>query len=135
MLACEADDPGSIPGGSTKIMIIKINNIILNGIHGWTKKEESIAQRFRVDVEVNVPDKLERGDDLGNTIDYRKIKNIIHDVIQGKPCRLIETLGEKIADQIIENKNIISVDVSVAKIDIWDNGFPSVTISRFNSTS
>ena len=111
-------------------MIIKINNIILEGIHGFTEKEKLTPQRFRVDVEVKLPQETRVADNIERTFDYRKIKKIITDTIKGEPRLLIETLGEEIADKIIENGEIISVEVTVSKLDIWDNGFPSVTIIR-----
>ena len=113
-------------------MIIRINNIILLGIYGLTEKEKINPQRFKIDVSAELPNLFGENDDIKNTFDYRKIKNIIHEVIKGERCNLLETLAGKIADRVIENQEISSVEVCVAKMDIWKNGFPSVMITRRN---
>mgnify|MGYP001560785332 CR=1 FL=1 len=114
-------------------MIIDVNNIVLEGIHGLTEKEQKIPQKFKVDVKIELWSNASVADNIDNTFDYRKIKSIIHDTIKGKSCRLIETLAEQIVSQIIQNQNIFRVVVVVSKIDIWGNGFPSVTLTRCNT--
>ena len=111
-------------------MIIKINNLVVSGLHGLTEKEKVHSQKFRVDVEVEILNEQPISDDISKTLDYRKIKNNITETIEGKPCMLLETLCEKIADKIYLHEKISFVTVEVSKIEIWDNGFPSVMVTR-----
>jgi FolB domain-containing protein len=115
-------------------MIIKINNIILSGVHGLTEKEKNKPQKFKIDVEVVTWKNKNIEDDIEATFDYRKIKKVITETIEGKQCLLLETLAENIADKVVKNKNVSEVKVEVSKVDIWDNGFPSVVVSRQNTS-
>lgn len=45
---------------------------------------------------------------------------------------LIETLAEKIAQKILEDKRILSAEITIKKKAVWDNGVPGLTIVREN---
>jgi FolB domain-containing protein len=111
-------------------MIIKINNLVLEGIHGLTEKEKK-PQRFGIEVEAKLWSDYSEVDEIENTYDYRKIKGVIYGVVQGESCKLLEVLVSKIADEIIKNQDVFTVTVCVKKLDIWGNGFPSATVTRF----
>ena len=111
-------------------MNIQIHNLVVSGVHGLTEKERTAPQRFRVDIDVNFPSELSAGDDISKTLDYRVLKNIVVEIIGGESCLLIESLAEKIADKVVRLKGVSSVQVCVAKIDIWEDGVPSVTVTR-----
>lgn len=111
---------------------IIIENMVLSGIHGATKKEHENAQPFRVDLEVGYHQPLAgMTDDLTKTLDYRAIKKIIHEVIAGLRQNLVESLAEKIAQRVLAETNAYEVVVSIIKLDIWQGiGRPGVKILR-----
>jgi dihydroneopterin aldolase len=114
-------------------MKIFINNLIYKGIHGLTDKESSSPQRFRVDVTVDCFESPGTKDDINETLDYRIVKNVVREVIEGPHRDLLETMGETIADRIMENVRVRSATIRVQKPDIWDNGIPGIEISRMRS--
>lgn len=111
-------------------MKILIRDLIYTGVHGLTEKEKNIPQRFKVDIVIEPWRTLVKEEILEENIDYRESKKIVQEIIEGPHHDLIETIGNKIADRLIKNPNILSLTVTVSKLDIWDNGIPSVRIIR-----
>lgn len=110
-------------------MKITLENLIFEGIHGVTEKEKNNPQKFRIDVSFEtrflpIQNKLEK------LVDYREIKKIVQEIIEGKHCELIEVLTNRIVDKIMDNKKIMTVTVTLQKIEVWNNGTPGVTITR-----
>jgi dihydroneopterin aldolase len=86
------------------------------GRHGVNAAERSRPQPFTVDVEVEAA--LERAgatDDIDETVDYRKLRAIAHDVITGESAHLIEALAHRIAERALEIPGVQSISVRVAK--------------------
>ena len=54
-------------------------------------------------------------DDLSETIDYGEIYEVVEKVAGGREHRLVEALGERIADALFENFPIESVQLTVRK--------------------
>ena len=110
------------------MLTIFIENLVLNGVHGATAKEQSRYQPFRIDIEVEVacPDKIE--DEIGSTVDYRSMKKIAETVIQEERHTLLETIALRIATTIKMDSRVHSVKVTIRKIKIWESGIPGVTV-------
>lgn len=95
--------------------LIKITGIEAKGFHGVFKKERERGQKFIVDVELSLPLK-NLNDQIGRTVNYADVAQLIHDQITGEPVELIESLAEKIAKQILkEFKKVKKVKVVVHK--------------------
>ena len=110
---------------------ISLENLVFAGNHGLTPAEQKRKQRFSVGIWLELDlQRAAASDDLQYSVDYQEIKDIVQSVIEGKSRKLIETLAEGIAAQILKNKKIHSVWVSVKKLDIWKNGVPGVIIRR-----
>ena len=109
-------------------MTITLSNLIFNGTHGYTEKEKINPQGFCVTITLNEGiSHAHCNDDISATIDYRKIKTIAQEVVEGIHCNLLETLSEKIAERIIDTLLVRSVRVEISKLDIWKQGMPSVS--------
>jgi dihydroneopterin aldolase len=116
----------------TKIII---ENLILSGIHGATPAEHEKPQKFRIDVEleVDVPRAAE-SDQAEDTVDYRKVKKAIGGVIEGPCLNLIETLANRMTDKIVDlDTKIISCQIAVRKIEVWENGVPGVIVKKIRA--
>ncbi len=113
------------------MITITINKLIFSGIHGVTEKEQRTAQRFTttlsLECDIN-PKSLD--DTIDNTLDYREVKKIVKNIIEGERCNLLETLAYQIAEKILLLPFIVRATISITKPDIWDNGSPSVVITR-----
>lgn len=114
---------------------ILINKLILDGIHGLTEKEKYLPQRFRVDIALKVRNKAYGTDSIDGAVDYRIARKIATEIIHGQSFFLLETITNKIVDEILKETSAVSVTVSVHKLDIWGNAIPGVSISRDKAPS
>ena len=105
------------------------------GHHGITDEEQSIGQRIEVDVEIEADLKpAGRADDPNLTLDYTLIYQVTREVVEGKSVKLIETLAEAIADQLILKLEVDSAWVKVIKpnppIDNSVIGYVAIEVQR-----
>ncbi|MBI4118568.1 MAG: dihydroneopterin aldolase [Parcubacteria group bacterium] len=113
---------------------IFVRNLIVSGIHGVNAKEQEREQPFRIAIELEADTaKAEKSDDLADTINYKEVKDIAESVVRGPSFFLLEALANRIAEKILENPRILSVQVSIEKMKIWDNGVPGVVIKKQRS--
>jgi dihydroneopterin aldolase len=92
--------------------------------HGYYEAERELGQRFELDIEVECDLKpASQNDDLKSTIDYRKIYSIAKDTFENYKFKLLETVAEKIARQILESSMIFSVLIRVRKPHVPLKGF------------
>lgn len=87
------------------------------GYHGVLAEEQKLGQRFIVDIIVYL-DLSEAGktDDLSRTFDYSTAYDVIRQVAEGRPFKLIETLAENIASAILDTYTSINeITVRVTK--------------------
>ena len=97
--------------------MIELKGIKGYGYHGVFANEREIGQEFFVDVlaELDLSAAIE-SDDLADSVDYGAIAKLVEAEIKGEPCNLIEKLGGRIANQILNNfGKIESVSITVHK--------------------
>jgi dihydroneopterin aldolase len=95
---------------------IELVGMSFNGRHGVRPAERENAQEFKVDVKLEVDlAKAGRTDSLEDTIDYRQVRAIAKQTIEGESVKLLETLATRIAEGILELPRIEAVTVRVAK--------------------
>jgi dihydroneopterin aldolase len=95
---------------------IELEGMVFRGRHGVRPAERAEPQEFKVDVKVDA-DLLASGrsDKVEDTVDYRRIYAIVKSVIEGESVKLIESLAQRIADQVLELDRVTTVSVRVAK--------------------
>ena len=114
--------------------IVKLNNIKIKAIHGVNEIEKVKQQLFEVDVAVCFS-KSTCNDDIGQSIDYEYIHDIIERVFEDDCVNLLETLGERIIDLIYMTNDVKNVIVTIRKPEIKFNhnsNCAEVSISRSN---
>jgi dihydroneopterin aldolase len=95
---------------------ILLEGMSFHGRHGVRPAEREQPQEFKVNVEVDC-DLSEPGrtDRIEDTIDYRRIRAIAKEVIEGESVNLIEALASRIADRVLELPRVAEVSVRIAK--------------------
>ena len=95
---------------------VLLEGMAFQGRHGVRAAERDQPQEFRVDVEVDC-DLREPGrtDRVEDTVDYRKLRTIVKEVIEGESQNLIETLATRIADRVLELEKVAGVEVRISK--------------------
>jgi dihydroneopterin aldolase len=86
------------------------------GLYEWERKA---PQPVMLDIEIGLYDhKAGHTDDVADTIDYGKVAARIKEVVATRDIRLVETLGELIADIVRREFGAPWVRVSVRKLAI-----------------
>ena len=93
---------------------IELSQVSGFGYHGLLESERKNGQEFLVDVTLVVQSPVV-SDNIENTVNYAEVAQIVYDHITGKPFDLIETLADKIADQLFALKLVTAVEVTVNK--------------------
>ena len=95
---------------------VLLEGMSFHGRHGVRGAERDQPQEFRVDVEVDC-DLSEPGrtDRVEDTVDYRQVRAIAKEVIEGESQKLIETLAARIADRVLKLEKVAGVEVRISK--------------------
>jgi 7,8-dihydroneopterin aldolase/epimerase/oxygenase len=96
---------------------IVLSNMVFQARHGVFEREKVEAQRFEVDVELELdlrPAGLD--DDLKRTADYGAVYATVRQVVESTTFNLIEALAEAICHQLLTEQPLIDeVTVRVRK--------------------
>ena len=113
---------------------IRLKNIVFYAHHGFYKAERELGQKFEIDIEVGCDLSISaESDDLHKTIDYSRIYNIAKEAFEHYKFKLIESVAEKIANEILSIDKITFVTIKVRKPHVPMNGlldFVEVEITR-----
>jgi len=95
---------------------ISILNLKIAGNHGVYDFEKERPGTFEIDVEIFKDLSILQGkDDLKKTIDYSEVIRVIQKIFNEKRYNLIETLAEKICENLLNNFLIESVKLRIRK--------------------
>ena len=95
---------------------ILLEGMSFQGRHGVRPAERERPQEFKVDVEVDC-DLSEAGqtDRIEDTLDYRQVRAIAKEVIEGESQKLLESLAAHIADRVLQLQRVGGVSVRISK--------------------
>lgn len=81
---------------------IHVNDMEFWGYHGVFAEETKLGQRFRVTLSLAV-DLQEAGqtDNLEKTVNYAEAFFVCQKIVEGEPVKLVETVAERIAQEIL----------------------------------
>lgn len=95
---------------------IIIKGMQFYGYHGALPQEQQLGQKFVVDAILSLDLKpAGQTDQLERTVNYAEVYNLIKKIVEGQPFKLIESLAENIASDILDNFNVREVNVQVRK--------------------
>jgi dihydroneopterin aldolase len=95
---------------------IRLHNMQFYGRHGVNPEEQTLGQRFEVDVELRLDTRpAARQDDLRLTINYAQVYKAVKRIVEEERFALLETLAEAIATQVGQHFAPDSVRVCVRK--------------------
>ncbi len=81
---------------------IVMKNLAFYGYHGVLKEENSIGQKFFVDIEIFTSlRQAGETDNVDDTINYSLIYEVVKDIVENKRFKLIEALAEEISKAIL----------------------------------
>lgn len=116
----------ALPGPSTATAVtsrgddqIQLRGLRVVGTHGVLPEEQTRAQPFEVDIDLDVDlAPAGRSDRLADTVDYGGIAGIAAGIIAGSPSyRLLEALAGAVADAALSSDpRIAAVTVNLRKL-------------------
>lgn len=116
---------------------ITLKGLRVFGRHGVFDFEREQGQDFLIDVTLHVSTaQAAASDDVADTVHYGELAERIVAIVEGEPVNLIETVAERIADEILADTRIARAEVTVHKPEApISHTFTdvSVTISRERS--
>jgi dihydroneopterin aldolase len=109
-------------------MIVEVHGVDVFGHHGADEHERRQGQTFLVDVSLELPEP--EADELAATIDYRRVRDIVHAVNESGSFKLLETFTRAIADSVHEQLLPQRVSVRVRKPGIAWAEWTAATVER-----
>lgn len=104
-------------GNNVQTDSILIEGINFHAYHGASDEEQAVGHRYSVDVVLEYDIRAAaRSDDLSQTINYSAVAKRVLAVGTGNQFRLIETLAEQIATDILQHFPASAVEVTVRKL-------------------
>jgi len=104
------------------------------GFHGVEDLEREQGQRFLIDVTCSIDLRLAgTTDDIGATCNYVEIYSIVRQIVEGTQFKLIESVAELIAENILQISPVREVKVRVSKPEVLLGGvldYAAVEIRR-----
>lgn len=101
---------------SRPLDVITLRGLAAEAIHGVLPDEHLAAQPFVVDLRMWLDaSEAARLDEINETVSYAQIAEEIAAILTGPSVRLLETLGQRIADAVLAHERILGVEVTVHK--------------------
>jgi dihydroneopterin aldolase len=98
---------------------IELAGLVVFGRHGYLEEERRLGQRFLVDLWVDVDETASTSDDIGDTVDYRRLAAAVREVFAGPSRLLLEGLAGAVADRVLDGfPGATRVRVRVRKPDV-----------------
>ena len=94
---------------------VGLDDYLVHGIHGFYDEEHSKPQPFNISIRVDLSNRVVDGQ-LGTTVDYAQLQEAIDNVVlHSPPTRLLETMAQRISEQIQHSENVDTVFVRIEK--------------------
>lgn len=95
---------------------ITLTGLRVYGHHGVHQQERERGQEFVVDTTVWLDLRPAAAtDELAETLDYAALAQRAARIVGGPPCNLIETVAERIAQEVLSDQRVRAVEVTVHK--------------------
>lgn len=83
---------------------IIMKNLGFYGYHGVLREENTLGQKFFLDLEIYADlKKAGATDRVEATINYAKVYNLVKDIVEKEQFNLLEALAEAISNRILNN--------------------------------
>lgn len=115
---------------------ISVRGIRTFGHHGVTALERSRGQVFEAHVALRLDlSEASRTDRLSDTVDYADVCRRVGRVLGGEPCRLLEAVAGRVADELLTayppvDQVVVRLWKPGVAADLPHSGTPGVTVHR-----
>jgi dihydroneopterin aldolase len=110
---------------------MQLKRMVFYGYHGVFPEENRLGQQFIVDLDLRMDlSRAAKSDDVNDTVNYADIHALVKRIVEGRPCKLIEALADRIASSVLATYTSINeATVAVTKPHPpFDITFDGVTV-------
>jgi FolB domain-containing protein len=114
-----------------KERIIAVHGLEVSACVGVPDEERATPQRLLIDLSfaaLSQPEKLH--DDIELTVDYHAVSLRVAEVIADHPRKLIETLADEIAEELLSAFSLRWIEITIQKFILPQTEWVAVTIRR-----
>jgi dihydroneopterin aldolase len=97
-------------------VLVELKGLEIAGRHGATPEEHERDQPFLYDLELELPEP--QADQVEETVDYREVVEVVHQVAGAQERQLLETLAAAVADALVERFPLERARVRVRKPEV-----------------
>ena len=109
-------------------MKVEVHGVEVFGRHGLNEIERREGQTFLFDVTLELDEPRE--DAIGATVDYREVRDCVHELSAAHAYNLLESLAAAVADELVSRFGVSSVRVRVRKPGIAWAEYAAATAER-----
>lgn len=126
--------PLKIADGRRSIRHVFVRDLMLMASIGVYESERHGVQRIRINVDLSVDESLDVVDgDIGSVVCYDQVVRKIRTIVESGHIHLVETLAERVADMLLQDRRVKSARVRVEKLDaVPDTASVGVEIERLS---
>jgi dihydroneopterin aldolase len=106
-------------GKNGEVRRIFLRNLALQTSIGIHPREKEASQRLFINVELFLAPQGDAGDDIGQVLDYDKVRRGIVALTKARHYNLQETLVEEIVALCFAQKGVLALRVSTEKPDVY----------------
>ena len=111
--------------------LIHIEQLELLARLGVPDDERATPQRLALNLTIQpARDFRELGDRIENTVDYFVVAQTVQQIAAARPRRLLETLAEEIAEEVLHRFPVRAVSLELRKFILPDTAFVAVRLQR-----
>jgi dihydroneopterin aldolase len=124
--------PLKIASASDKVRHVFVRDLVVEARIGIYRHEKKAAQRIRINLDLSVVDDyLADADNVDHVVCYEQVVVETREIIAAGHINLVETLAERVAEQILVMPKVLSVRVRIEKLDVLpDVGSVGIEIER-----
>ena len=109
-------------------MKVELCAIEVFGLHGVNPDERREGQTFLFDVTLELDEPRE--DTIGATVDYREVRDCVHELSAAHAYKLLESLAAAVADALVSRFAVSTARVRVRKPGIAWAEYAAATVER-----
>ena len=115
---------------------VHIRNVEFQGKHGASADERRSSRRFQVDVDLTIPmARAAETDRLTETVNYRDVCEIVVQIGEARPYKLLEALAGAMLREIGARWPQAQITIELRKLHPPCPGNPSYTAVRLSTPS
>ncbi|HYC01659.1 MAG TPA: dihydroneopterin aldolase [Azospirillaceae bacterium] len=113
-------------------MRVFVRDLNLQAVVGIYAHEKVGPQRIRVSLDLEALDRgAHRRDEIADVVSYEDAINLVRGIVAEGHVNLIETLAERIAQGLLDDRRILAATVKVEKLDVFpDAASVGIEITR-----